>query len=345
MQKVRVSLMDNILITGGAGYIGSHIALELLKAKFNVSVIDNLSNSSTNSLNAVEKLTGKKISFEEGDIRNQDFLDQFFKTHPIDCVIHCAGLKAVAESIQKPYEYYENNIIGSLNLIGAMKNYSVKKLIFSSSATVYDESEKMPLFETSVIGHGQNPYARTKIMIEKILQDEVMSSPNWSIIVLRYFNPVGNDPSCVLGEDPKGIPNNLMPLINQAAFNTRKLTVFGADYNTSDGSAIRDYIHVSDLAKGHVNSVEKILRDDGGLKTFNLGLGQGISVLDLIDAYQSVNNVVIDYEIGDRRSGDLPICFADNQLAKHELGWHPSFTHYDMCKHAYEWMKHKLIKN
>ena len=337
--------MENILITGGAGYIGSHIALELLKAKFNVSVIDNLSNSSTNSLNAVEKLTGKKISFEEGDIRNQDFLDQFFKAHPIDCVIHCAGLKAVAESIQKPYEYYENNIKGSLNLIKAMKNYSVKKLIFSSSATVYDENEKMPLFETSAIGQGQNPYARTKIMIEKILQDEVVSSPNWSIIVLRYFNPVGNDPSCLLGEDPNGIPNNLMPLINQAAFNTRKLTVFGADYDTPDGSAIRDYIHVSDLAKGHVNSVEKILQDDDSLKTFNLGIGQGISVLDLIDIYQSVNDVAIDYEIGSRRVGDLPICYADNRLAKQELVWHPVFTHHDMCKHAYEWMKHKLIKN
>ena len=337
--------MENILITGGAGYVGSHIALELLKAKFNVSVIDNLSNSSTNSLNAVEKLTGKKISFVEGDIRNQDFLDQFFKTHAIDCVIHCAGLKAVAESIQKPYEYYQNNIVGSLNIIKAMTNYSVKKLIFSSSATVYDENEKMPLIETSLIGHGQNPYARTKIMIEKILQDEVMSSPNWSIIVLRYFNPVGNDPSCLLGEDPKGIPNNLMPLINQAAFNTRKLTVFGADYDTPDGSAIRDYIHVSDLAKGHVNSLEKILQDEGGLKTFNLGMGHGISVLDLIDIYQSVNDVEIDYEIGSRRAGDLPICYADNRLAKQELGWHPVFTHHDMCKHAYEWMKHKLIKN
>ena len=202
-----------------------------------------------------------------------------------------------------------------------------------------------PLVETSAIGHGQNPYARTKIMIEKILQDKVISSPNWSIIVLRYFNPVGNDPSCLLGEDPKGIPNNLMPLINQAAFNTRKLTVIGTDYNTPDGSAIRDYIHVSDLAKGHVNSAEKILRDEGGLKTFNLGMGQGISVLDLIDIYQNVNDVAIDYEIGSRRAGDLPICYADNRLAKQELGWHPVFTHHDMCKHAYEWMKHKLKKN
>ena len=251
----------------------------------------------------------------------------------------------MTQSIQKPYEYYENNIKGSLNLIKAMKNYSVKKLIFSSSATVYDENEKMPLFETSAIGQGKNPYARTKIMIEKILQDEVVSSSNWSIIVLRYFNPVGNDPSCLLGEDPKGIPNNLMPLINQAAFNTRKLTVFGADYDTTDGSAIRDYIHVSDLAKGHVNSVEKILQDDDGLKTFNLGMGRGISVLDLIDIYQSVNDVAIDYEIGSRRAGDLPICYADNRLAKQELGWHPVFAHHDMCKHAYEWMKHKLIKN
>jgi UDP-glucose 4-epimerase len=337
--------MENILITGGSGYIGSHIVLELLKSKFNVFIFDNLSNSNVESLKTIERLTGKKISFEEGDIRNQNFLDQFFKTHPIDCVIHCAGLKAVAESIQKPYEYYQSNIIGSLNLIGAMQKHNVKKLIFSSSATVYDEHEKMPLFETSAIGQGQNPYARTKIMIERILQDHVISDSEWSIIVLRYFNPVGNDPSCLLGEDPKGIPNNLMPLINQAAFNTRKLAVFGADYDTPDGSAIRDYIHVSDLAKGHVNSVEKILRDKGGLKTFNLGIGQGISVLDLIDIYQSVNDVAIDYEIGSRRAGDLPICYADNRLAKQELVWHPVFTHHDMCKHAYEWMKHKLIKN
>ena len=337
--------MENILITGGTGYIGSHIALELLKSKFNVFIFDNLSNSNVESLKTIERLTGKKISFEEGDIKDQGFIDQYFNKYKIDCVIHCAGLKAVAESIQKPYEYYENNIIGSLNLIGAMQKHKVKKLIFSSSATVYDENEKMPLFETSAIGQGQNPYARTKIMIEKILQDHVISDSEWSIIVLRYFNPVGNDPSCLLGEDPKGIPNNLMPLINQAAFNTRKLTVFGADYNTPDGSAIRDYIHVSDLAKGHVNSVEKILRDEGGLKTFNLGMGQGISVLDLIDIYQSVNDVAIDYEIGSRRAGDLPICYADNRLAKQELGWHPVFTHHDMCKHAYEWMKHKLIKN
>ena len=337
--------MENILITGGTGYIGSHIALELLKSKFNVFIFDNLSNSNVESLKTIERLTGKKISFEEGDIKDQGFIDQYFNKYKIDCVIHCAGLKAVAESIQKPYEYYENNIIGSLNLIGAMQKHKVKKLIFSSSATVYDEHEKMPLFETSAIGQGQNPYARTKIMIEKILQDHFISDSEWSIIVLRYFNPVGNDPSCLLGEDPKGIPNNLMPLINQAAFNTRKLTVFGADYNTPDGSAIRDYIHVSDLAKGHVNSVEKILQDDDGLKTFNLGMGQGISVLDLIDIYQNVNDVAIDYEIGSRRAGDLPICYADNRLAKQELGWHPVFTHHDMCKHAYEWMKHKLIKN
>ena len=337
--------MENILITGGAGYIGSHIALELLKAKFNVSVIDNLSNSSTNSLNAVEKLTGKKISFVEGDIRNQDFLDQFFKIHPIDCVIHCAGLKAVAESIQKPYEYYENNIIGSLNLIKAMKNYSVKKLIFSSSATVYDEGEKMPLFETSAIGQGQNPYARTKIMIEKILQDEVVSSPNWSIIVLRYFNPVGNDPSCLIGEDPKGIPNNLMPLINQAAFNTRKLTVFGADYDTPDGSAIRDYIHVSDLAKGHALCVRQSLDLDHKLKIYNLGLGKGVSVLEIINTYEKVNDVKLNYKLGDRREGDLPICFADNSNARKELSWDPKLSLEDMCKHSYQWYQQKISRD
>jgi UDP-glucose 4-epimerase len=337
--------MENILITGGTGYIGSHVALELLNSKFNVFVIDNLSNSSDDSLKTVEKITGKKITFKEGDVRNQDFLDHFFKTHSIDCVIHCAGLKAVAESIQKPYEYYQNNIIGSLNLIEAMKRHKVMKLIFSSSATVYDEYEKMPLLETSAIGHGQNPYARTKIMIEKILQDQVFSDPAWSIMVLRYFNPVGNDPSCLLGEDPKGIPNNLMPLINQAAFNTRKLTVFGADYDTPDGSAIRDYIHVSDLAIGHVNSVQKILQDENDLKIFNLGLGQGISVLQLINIYQDINDIKFDYSIGDRRLGDLPICYADNQLAKKELGWKPIFNYEDMCLHSYRWMKRKISNN
>jgi UDP-glucose 4-epimerase len=337
--------MQNILITGGTGYIGSHVALELLKSKFNVFVIDNLSNSSDDSLKTVEKITGKKITFKEGDVRNQVFLDHFFKNHSIDCVIHCAGLKAVAESIQKPYDYYQNNIVGSLNLIEAMKRYKVMKLIFSSSATVYDMHEKMPLLETSAIGHGQNPYARTKIMIEQILQDQFFSDPAWSIMVLRYFNPVGNDPSCLIGEDPKDIPNNLMPLINQAAFNIRKLTVFGSDYGTSDGSAIRDYIHVSDLAIGHVNSVKKILEDENDLKIYNLGLGKGISVFELLGIYQGINNVTIDYEIGARRLGDLPICYADNQLAKKELGWKPIFNYEDMCLHSYGWMKKKISNN
>jgi UDP-glucose 4-epimerase len=334
--------MKNILITGGTGYIGSHIALELLTSQFNVFVIDNLSNSNAESIHAIKSLTNKEINFYEGDICDQAFLNNFFKKNDINCVVHCAGLKAVAESISKPFEYYKNNLIGTLNLISSMNKHSVKKIIFSSSATVYDSDQDMPLKETSKIGQGQNPYARTKIIIENLLQDLFYSDPKWSVTLLRYFNPIGNDPSCLIGEDPVGIPNNLMPLINEAAFNLRQLIVFGFDYETNDGTAVRDYIHVSDLAKGHALSVRQALDLDHKLKIYNLGLGKGVSVLQIINTYEKVNNVKLNYKLGDRRVGDLPICFADNTNARKELSWDPKFSLEDMCKHSYQWYQHKI---
>ncbi|MEL0056137.1 MAG: UDP-glucose 4-epimerase GalE [Methylophilaceae bacterium] len=336
--------MNNILITGGTGYIGSHVALELLLSQFNVFVVDNLSNSNTESIRAIKSLTNKEIYFYEGDICDQTFLDKFFKKNDIDCVVHCAGLKAVAESISKPFEYYQNNLIGTLNLISCMNKYSVKKIIFSSSAVVYDKNQVMPINETSKVGHGQNPYARTKIIIENFLQDLFYSDPKWSVTLLRYFNPVGNDPSCLMGEDPVGIPNNLMPLINEAAFNLRQLIVFGSNYETHDGTAVRDYIHVSDIAKGHVLSVRQTLDFDHKLKIYNLGLGKGVSVLEIINTYEKVNNVKLNYKFGDRREGDLPICFADNTNARKELSWDPKFSIEDMCKHSYQWYQQKISR-
>lgn len=337
--------MENILITGGAGYIGSHVALELLASKFNVFVIDNLSNSNTEAMKAIKILTNKEIFFYEGDICDQAFLNNFFKKNNIDCVVHCAGLKAVAESISKPFEYYQNNLNGTLNLISSMNKYSVKKIIFSSSATVYDSNQKMPLNELSRIGKGQNPYARTKIIIENLLQDLFSSDLKWSVTLLRYFNPVGNDPSSLIGEDPLGIPNNLMPLINQAAFNLSQLIIFGSDYETPDGTAIRDFIHVSDLAKGHMLSLKQILDSDHKLKIYNLGLGKGVSVLEIINTFEKVNNLKLNYKFGDRREGDLPICFADNSYARKELSWEPKFNLQDMCKHSYQWYQQKIRKD
>jgi len=337
--------MENILITGGAGYIGSHVALELLASQFNVFVIDNLSNSNTEAMKAIKILTNKEISFYEGDICDQAFLNNFFKKNNIDCVVHCAGLKAVAESISKPFEYYQNNLNGTLNLISSMNKYSVKKIIFSSSATVYDSNQKMPLNELSRIGKGQNPYARTKIIIENLLQDLFSSDLKWSVTLLRYFNPVGNDPSSLIGEDPLGIPNNLMPLINQAAFNLSQLIIFGSDYETPDGTAIRDFIHVSDLAKGHMLSLKQILDSDHKLKIYNLGLGKGVSVLEIINTFEKVNNLKLNYKFGNRREGDLPICFTDNSYARKELSWEPKFNLQDMCKHSYQWYQQKISKD
>ena len=334
--------MSNILITGGTGYIGSHIALELLKNNFNVFIIDNLSNSFETVINAIEKISEKRVTFINGDLRNYLLLDSFFKDHKIDCVVHCAGLKAVSESLFKPYEYFSNNIVSSLNLIHVMSKYKVKKLIFSSSAVVYDEKETMPLTEMSKIGVGQNPYARTKIMIEQMFKDIYDADQQWSIFILRYFNPVGNDSSCLIGEDPLGIPNNLMPLINQAAFNLNNLTIYGKNYFTKDGTAIRDFIHVSDLASGHVKSIEKILEGKSNYNIYNLGLGKGFSVLEVINTYQEVNKFKINFKFGDRRKGDLEKSYTDNNLAKNALQWIPVYNLQDMCNHSYGWMKYKL---
>lgn len=329
--------MKNILITGGTGYIGSHIALELLKSKFNVFIVDNFSNSNIRPLKIIEGLTRKKILFEEGDLREKNFLDYYFKKHLINGVIHCAGLKSVNESIQKPYDYYQNNVIGSINLIEAMRKYQVTKLIFSSSATVYDQCEKMPLSETSASGHGQNPYARSKIMIEKILQDEQIASKDLSVITLRYFNPVGNDSSGLIGENPKGTPNNLMPLLNNAAINSKNLIVYGNDYDTPDGTAIRDYIHVSDLANGHVLALEHLFNLRKKYIVYNLGTGYGTSVLEIIKCYEETNNLKINYNFGPRRNGDVPVSYADNKLAVAELKWQHKHNLSTMCRDSYNW--------
>ena len=336
--------MENILITGGSGYIGSHIALELLKNKFKVFVIDNLSNSTKSSVINVEKIAKKKISFYKGDIRDLNFLDNFFQNHSIQCVIHCAGLKSVSESILKPLDYYQNNIEGTINLLNVVSKYKINKFLFSSSATVYDQNQEMPVKESSKIGFGQNPYARTKIFIENILRDLNLSS-DLSIIILRYFNPVGNDPSYLIGEDPLDKPNNLMPLINMAAHNLSKLVIFGSDYTTRDGTPIRDYIHVSDLASGHVKALNKILDNKSQyFKIYNLGTGNGTTVLELVRKFEIANSISVPYCIGNRRLGDIESSFADNSLALKELKWKPLYNLEDMCMHSYNWYKKLFIE-
>lgn len=334
--------MSRILITGGLGYIGSHISIELIKQNFDVYIIDNLSNSSETVANNIHTITGKKINFFNEDLRNYDFLNLFFKKNKIDAVIHCAGLKAVNESIYQPLKYYNNNLDGTLKLLNAMKFNNIKKIIFSSSATVYDEDELMPVSENSKIGFGKNPYARSKIFIEKILSDLFKCDPSWEIIILRYFNPAGNHPSCLIGEDPIDIPNNLMPLIARSAFNLGTLTIFGNDYNTPDGTAMRDYIHVSDLANGHYKSLQMLLNKNSFFSIFNLGLGYGSTVIDVIKTYQKINKINIDYKFGDRRDGDIGICYADSSNAKKILNWIPEYNLEDICLHSYGWMKNKL---
>jgi len=334
--------MPNILITGGLGFIGSHIALELLRDNFNVHIIDNLSNSEKSTSKLINKLSGKKVFFTCGDINDNKLLNSFFSNNKIDCVIHCAGFKSVRESISYPCEYYQNNISSTLGLLTSMKQHKIKKLIFSSSATIYDHAQKMPLNEKSKIYGGTNPYARTKMMIEQIFKDIYISDPKWSYIILRYFNPTGNDSSCLLGENPISVPNNLMPLINKAAFNLSKLTIFGDDYDTIDGTAVRDYVHVSDLAMAHVNSVKKILNTNPDFKIYNLGLGKGHSVLQVLKTYEKVNKIKINYNIGKRRIGDIDLSYTDNKLAKNELNWQPKYNLDDICLHSYEWMKNKI---
>ena len=327
----------NILVTGGAGYIGSHTCLELLQRGYGVVVIDNLCNSSAESLRRVQELTGKSLRFYEGDVRDEALLRKIFAENEIGSVIHFAGLKAVGESVSIPWRYYDNNLNATLILTKAMAEAGVKNIIFSSSATVYSATNQMPLKETDITGHCTNPYGWTKYMSEQILSDLAQADPEWSVCLLRYFNPIGAHESGCIGEDPKGIPNNLMPYITQVAIGRReRLSVFGNDYDTPDGTGVRDYIHVIDLAKGHVAAVE-YTAGHKGCDAFNLGTGIGYSVLDMVHTFRSVNSVAVPYVITDRRPGDIATCYADPAKSAALLGWKAEKTLADMCRDAWNW--------
>ena len=310
-----------ILVTGGAGFIGSHTCVELLNSGYEVVVLDNLSNSSEKSLERVEQITGKKVKFYKADILDREALNQIFDAEKVDAVIHFAGLKAVGESVQKPMEYYQNNITGTLILTDVMRNHGVKNIIFSSSATVYGNPEFIPITEECPKGVCTNPYGWTKSMLEQILTDIQFADKEWNVILLRYFNPIGAHKSGLMGENPNGIPNNLMPYINQVAVGKLKeLGVFGNDYDTPDGTGVRDYIHVVDLAIGHVKALKKI-QENAGLCVYNLGTGVGYSVLDIVKNFEEATGVKIPYSIKERRAGDIATCYADAAKAKEELGW------------------------
>jgi UDP-glucose 4-epimerase len=326
----------NVLVTGGAGYIGSHTCVELLNAGFDVIVVDNLVNSKEEALKRVQELTGKSLTFYKTDLRNKKALDDVFTKHEIDAVIHFAGLKSVGESVEIPLKYYHNNITGTLMLCEIMKEHNVKKMVFSSSSTVYGDPHTVPIKEDFPL-HATNPYGRTKLMIEEILRDIHIADHDWSIALLRYFNPVGAHDSGRIGEDPNGIPNNLLPYISQVAVGKlQKLSVFGDDYPTHDGTGVRDYIHVVDLAVGHLKALEKIDTTNGVL-TYNLGTGKGNSVLDVVKAFEKASGKKIPYQIVDRRPGDIAKCFADPTKAIKELGWKAEKDIDDMCKSTWRW--------
>ena len=328
--------MKNILITGGTGFIGSHTTLELLNENFNVVIIDNLSNSKRTSLDRVEKLTGRKADFHKIDLLDREGLQKLFSQYEFDGVIHFAGLKAVGESVEKPLLYYKNNISGTVNLCEVMSEAGVKNMVFSSSATVYGDPEVNPIPESSPVTF-VNPYGFTKLSIEYILKDLYASDPDWNIALLRYFNPVGAHKSGQIGEDPNGIPNNLMPFVTQVAVGKReKLSVFGSDYPTHDGTGVRDYIHVVDLAIGHLKALEK-LESGPGVVTYNLGTGTGSSVLDVIKAFEKANGVEIPYQLTDRRPGDAAACYADPSKAEKELNWKAARDLETMCRDAWNW--------
>ncbi|ELO6156061.1 UDP-glucose 4-epimerase GalE [Escherichia coli] len=331
--------MAKILVTGGAGYIGSHTCVELLTAGHDVVVLDNLSNSSVESLTRVQQLSGKSLDFVEGDIRDGEILDQLFAQHTIDAVIHFAGLKAVGESQQIPLTYFDNNITGSLNLVKAMERAGVFKLVFSSSATVYDEANTSPLNEEMPTGMPSNNYGYTKLIVEQMLQKLSMADERWSIALLRYFNPVGAHKSGRIGEDPQGIPNNLMPYVTQVAVGRReKLAIFGQDYDTVDGTGVRDYIHVVDLANAHLCALNNRLAAIG-CRAWNIGTGQGASVLQIKNTFEQVNGIAIAFEFAPRRAGDVATSFADNTRAVTELNWQPQYGLEDMLADSWNWQK------
>ena len=327
----------NVLVTGGAGYIGSHTCVELIAAGHQPIAVDNLVNSSAESLRRVAQITGKEVPFIDGDVCDEALMEKVFSENEIDCVIHFAGLKAVGESVEKPLAYYRNNLTSTMNLCKVMGRHGVKKIIFSSSATVYDRDNTMPLREDSKIGNCTNPYGWTKFMCEEILRDVAKADKEWSVVLLRYFNPVGAHPSGLIGEHPNGIPNNLMPFISQTAIGKReKLSVFGNDYPTPDGTGVRDYIHVVDLAKGHVAAID-YLCSHSGEAVFNLGTGNGYSVLDMVNAFEKANGVKVPYVIAPRRSGDVAVCYADPAKSAEVLGWHAQYNLEDMCRDTWHW--------
>ena len=327
----------NVLVTGGAGYIGSHTCVELLENGHEVTVIDNLCNSSAKSLERVQELTGKRLRFYEGDVRDADLLTKIFAENTIDCVIHFAGLKAVGESVAQPWRYYDNNLNSTLALTKCMAAAGVYNLIFSSSATVYTADNEMPLKETSRTGNCTNPYGWTKYMTEQILQGLARAEKKWSIVLLRYFNPIGAHESGLIGEDPNGIPNNLMPYIAQVAVGKlEKLHVYGNDYPTPDGTGVRDYIHVVDLAKGHVAALKK-LETGCGLFVVNLGTGKGYSVMEVLHAYEKACGKKLPYVVDPRRPGDIAACYAEPEKALNEMGWKAELGIEDMCASSWKW--------
>ena len=326
-----------LLITGGAGYIGSHTCVELLNSGYEIVVLDNLLNSKEESLKRIKKITGRDFKFYKCDLLDKEFLKKIFDDEKFDAVIHFAGLKAVGESVKIPLKYYSNNITGSLNLFEIMKEKNVKNLVFSSSATVYGIPEKVPIDENFPLSV-TNPYGRTKLMIEEILRDVYNSDNSWKIILLRYFNPVGAHENGLIGEDPNGIPNNLMPYVAQVASGKlSELKIFGKDYPTKDGTGVRDYIHVVDLAKGHLKAMEKIFKTEKGIFVYNLGTGNGISVLEMINAFEKTSGKKISYQFVERREGDVAECYANTELAEKDLNWKAEKSIFEMCKDLWNW--------
>lgn len=329
-----------ILLPGGAGFIGSHTAVELLKEGREIVIIDNFSNSTPKALEAIKQITGKEFKFYEMDYLDREKLEKVFEENDIEAVMNFAGYKAVGESIEKPIEYYTNNISGALVLLDTMRKYDVKKFIFSSSATVYGDPEIIPITEECKTGGTTNPYGTTKLYIEQILKDIYKSDNSWDICILRYFNPVGAHESGLIGEEPKGIPNNLMPYVARVAGGTLKeLSVFGNDYDTPDGTGVRDYIHVVDLAKGHVKALEKLDKENAGLYIYNLGTGKGYSVLDMVKAFENSTGKKVPYKIVERREGDIATCYANPEKAKRELGWEATKTLEDMCRDSWNYIE------
>ncbi len=328
--------MSKILVTGGAGYIGTHTCVELLNKGEEIVVLDNFSNSNPQALENVKKITGKDLTFYEGDMIDRNVLERIFTENDISAVIDFAAYKAVGESVQKPVEYYTNNVSTVLVLLDEMKKHNVKTLVFSSSATVYGDPEVVPITEECKVGGTTNPYGTSKLMVEQILQDLYKSDNDWNIAILRYFNPVGAHESGLIGEDPKGIPANLMPFIQKvAAGKLAELSVFGNDYDTKDGTGVRDYIHVVDLAVGHINALDKLRKDKKGMHIYNLGTGTGYSVLDMIKAFENANNVKVPYKIAPRRAGDIATCYSDPKKAREEIGFEAKKTLEDMCRDAW----------